>query len=70
MAAAVGRLAAGVGLVVAFSLGMAVVLVSVGVLAMKLKTAAFGFEARGRPRRMLALASGAILTGIGCFLFF
>ncbi len=42
LAAAVGRLAAGVGLVLAFSAGMAAVLVAVGWLAWKMKSAALG----------------------------
>lgn len=70
LAAALGRLAAGVGLVLAFSAGMAVVLVAVGVLAMKLKQATVGTDSQGRTRRVLALACGGILTAIGCFLFF
>jgi ABC-type nickel/cobalt efflux system permease component RcnA len=70
LAAALGRLAAGVALVLAFSAGMAVVLVAVGVLAMKLKKATIGIDLEGRSRRILALACGGILAAIGCFLFF
>ena len=44
MAAALGRLAAGVGLVLAFSAGMAAVLVAVGCLAWKLKSAVVGLD--------------------------
>jgi nickel/cobalt transporter (NicO) family protein len=70
LAAAVGRLAAGIALVMAFSAGMAIVLVVVGVLAMKLKRATLGMEPQGRSRRALGLACGGILALIGCSLFF
>ena len=64
-----GRLAAGVVLVLAFSAGMAMVLVAVGLLAWKLKSAAFGAESQSRWRRPLALACGGILAVIGFYLF-
>ena len=70
LAAAVDRLAAGVALVIAFSAGMALVLVVVGLLAMKLKSATLGMEPQGRSRRALGLACGGMLTVIGCYLFF
>jgi nickel/cobalt transporter (NicO) family protein len=70
LAAAVGRLAAGVALVMAFSAGMAIVLVVVGMFAMKLKRATFGMEPQGRSRRALGLACGGALAAIGCSLFF
>ena len=70
LAAALGRLAAGVVLVLAFSVGMALVLVVVGLLAWKLKSAAFGAEPQGRWRRPLGLACGGILSVIGFYLFF
>ena len=70
LAAAVDRLAAGVALVIAFSAGMAIVLVVVGVVAMKLKRATVGMEPQGRLGRALALACGGMLTVIGCSLFF
>jgi ABC-type nickel/cobalt efflux system permease component RcnA len=70
LAAALGRLAAGVALVLAFSAGMAAVLVVVGIVAMKLKKATFGIEPKGRSRRALSLACGAVLAAIGCSLYF
>jgi ABC-type nickel/cobalt efflux system permease component RcnA len=70
LAAALGRLAAGVALVLAFSTGMAVVLVVVGIVAMKLKRATFGIEPKGRSRRLLSIAGGAVLAAIGFSLYF
>jgi nickel/cobalt exporter len=70
LAAAVGRLAAGVAMVLAFSAGMATVLVVVGLVVWKLKAAVLGAEAQGRWRRPLAIASGSILAAIGMWLFF
>ena len=46
LAAALGRLAAGVGLVLAFSAGMAAVLVAVGWLAWKFKSVSSGSQSR------------------------
>jgi ABC-type nickel/cobalt efflux system permease component RcnA len=70
LAAAVGRLAAGIALVLAFSAGMAFILVAVGLVAIKLKRATFGIASQGRSRYALSLASGAILSALGCYLFF
>ena len=69
LAAAVGKLAAGVALVLAFSAGMAIVLVLVGLVAWKLKAAAFGGQAQARWTRPLAIAGGGILAAIGLYLF-
>jgi nickel/cobalt transporter (NicO) family protein len=70
LAAALGRLVAGVALVLAFSAGMAIVLVVVGIVAMKLKRATFGMEPQGRSGRVLSLACGGVLAAIGCSLYF
>ncbi len=70
LAAALGKLAAGVAMVLAFSLGMAIVLVLVGLAAWKLKTAALSAKAQARWRRPLAIASSGILIAIGFYLFF
>jgi nickel/cobalt exporter len=69
IAAALGRLAAGVGLVLAFSAGMAAVLVVVGGLAWKLKSATVGLDGAPIWQRRLGLLSGAILSVIGLWLF-
>ena len=69
LAAALGRLAAGVGLVLAFSAGMAIVLVAVGCLAWKLKTTAIGSDRAPIWERRLGLLCGAILSTIGLWLF-
>lgn len=69
MAAALGRLAEGVGLVLAFSAGMAAVLVAVGVLAWKLKSAVVGLDRNPAWRRRLGIACGALLAAIGLTLF-
>ena len=70
LAAALGKLAAGVALVLAFSAGMAIVLVAVGLVAWKLKAAALGAESQSRWRRPLGIACGGILAVIGFYLFF
>jgi ABC-type nickel/cobalt efflux system permease component RcnA len=70
LAAALGRLAAGVGLVLAFSAGMAAVLVAVGAVAWKVKSAAIGRDREPKWQRGLGLACGMMLAAIGLFLFF
>ncbi len=70
LAAAVGRLAAGVAMVLAFSAGMATVLVVVGLVVWKLKAAVLGAESQGRWRRPLSIASSSMLAAIGFWLFF
>jgi ABC-type nickel/cobalt efflux system permease component RcnA len=70
LAAALGRLAAGVGLVLAFSAGMALVLVTVGVLAWKLKSAVIGLGRAPAWQRRLGLLCGVILATMGLWLFF
>jgi nickel/cobalt transporter (NicO) family protein len=70
MAAALGRLAAGVGLVLAFSAGMAAVLVVVGGLAWKLKSAVVGLDRNPAWTRRLGLVCGSLLASIGLLLFF
>jgi nickel/cobalt transporter (NicO) family protein len=70
IAAAIGRLAAGVGLVLAFSAGMAAVLVVVGSLAWKVKSATVGLDAAPIWQRRLGILCGAVLTVIGLWLFF
>jgi nickel/cobalt transporter (NicO) family protein len=69
LAAALGRLAAGVGLVLAFSVGMAVVLVAVGAVAWKLKSRAFAGDREPKWQRALGIAGGMMLAAIGLFLF-
>jgi ABC-type nickel/cobalt efflux system permease component RcnA len=70
MAAALGRLATGVGLVLAFSGGMAAVLVALGCLAWKLKSSVIGLDRSPAWTRRLGLACGALLAGIGLLVFF
>jgi nickel/cobalt transporter (NicO) family protein len=70
MAAALGRLAAGVGLVLAFSAGMAAVLVAVGCLAWKLKVTVAGFDRSPAWQGRLGLLCGTLLSAIGLLLFF
>ncbi len=69
IAAALGRLAAGVGLVIAFSAGMAAVLVVVGSLAWKLKSATVGSGRVASWQRGFGLLCGAVLAMIGVWLF-
>ena len=69
LAAALGRLAEGIGLVLAFSAGMAAVLVAVGGLAWRLKSAVVGLDRNPAWQRRLGIASGVLLAGIGLMLF-
>jgi ABC-type nickel/cobalt efflux system permease component RcnA len=69
LTAALGRLAAGVGLVLAFSAGMAAVLVAVGCLAWKIKSAALATRGGARWQRALGLAAAIMLSAIGLYLF-
>jgi len=59
-----------VGLVLAFSAGMAAVLVTVGCLAWKVKSATVGLDVAPIWHRRLGLICGAILSMIGLWLFF
>lgn len=70
MAAALGRLAAGIGLVLAFSVGMAAVLVAVGVLAWKLRTSVVAIDRNPAWQHGLGIACGGLLAVIGACLFF
>jgi nickel/cobalt transporter (NicO) family protein len=70
LAAALGRLATGVALVVAFSAGMAAVLVAVAWLAGTMKSAADRFKLSATRERCLGVACGALLAAIGLYLFF
>jgi ABC-type nickel/cobalt efflux system permease component RcnA len=69
LSAAIGRLPAGVFLVLSFGVGMAGILVAVGVLAAWLKSAMM-FSARARAwESQLGLASGLMLAVIGLVFF-
>jgi nickel/cobalt transporter (NicO) family protein len=70
LAAALGRLATGVALVLAFSGGMAVVLVAVAWLAGKMKSASSGLNHSESWQRKLGLACSVMLAAIGIYLFF
>jgi len=69
LAAALGRLAAGVGLVLAFSVGMGLVLVTLGSLACKARSATLGLNPASAWQTKLGLATASILAAIGLFLF-
>jgi ABC-type nickel/cobalt efflux system permease component RcnA len=70
LATALGRLSAGIGLVMAFSAGMGAVLLVVASLAWKARSAAFGIGFTTRWQSALGLASASILAGIGLYLFY
>jgi nickel/cobalt transporter (NicO) family protein len=70
LAAALDRLAAGVGLVLAFSAGMAMVLVAIGWLAWKVKSATIGSVRAPIWERRLGLLCGMLLASMGLWLFF
>ena len=63
LAAALGRLGEGVALVLAFSAGMAFVLVAVGWLAWKFKARVFGSNGASKWQRGLGLACGCDSLG-------
>jgi ABC-type nickel/cobalt efflux system permease component RcnA len=69
LSAALGRLAEGVALVLAFSAGMAVVLLTIGWLAWKFKSAA-ALDRNSVWERRLDLAGGAFLSALGLYLAF
>ena len=69
LSAALGRLAAGVGLVLAFSAGMAAILVAVGCLAWKVKSVALDLSRETKWQRGLGLAAGVMLSALGLYLF-
>ena len=69
LSAALGRLGTGVLLVVAFGLGMAAVLVAVGLAAARLKSAVLLSGHAREWESRLGLASGAMLAGIGLIFF-
>ncbi len=69
LSAALGRLAAGVGLVLAFSAGMAAILVAVGCLAWKVKSVALNLSRETKWQRGLGLAAGVMLSALGLYLF-
>jgi nickel/cobalt transporter (NicO) family protein len=68
LAAALGRLTVGVLLVIAFGAGMAAVLVALGLVAARLKSAMLSAGARTWESQ-LGLLSNLILTGLGLTLF-
>ena len=68
LSAALGRLAVGVLLVIAFGAGMAAVLVGVGLLAARLKSAMLSSVTRSWESQF-GLLSGLILAGLGLALF-
>ncbi len=70
LAASLGRLATGVNLVIAFSLGMAMVLAAVAWVAWTMKSATFGWDRSPIWQHRLGLVSGLMLAAIGLYLFF
>ncbi|MBV8431077.1 MAG: sulfite exporter TauE/SafE family protein, partial [Solirubrobacterales bacterium] len=69
LAEAVGRLALGLALLLAFSLGMACVLVAVGAMATRLQTFVRRRDSEGVWVRRLGLLSTTAITTIGLYLF-
>ena len=69
LSAALGRLGAGVVLVIAFGLGMAAVLVAVGLARRPAQVEDDALAANPDLGRPLALASGLILAAIGLVFF-
>jgi cytochrome c biogenesis protein CcdA len=69
LATALGRLGTGVMLVIAFGIGMALVLVGVGLVAGRLKAAASVSQGFRPWEARLELASGLVLAAIGLVFF-
>jgi nickel/cobalt exporter len=69
LAEAVGRLALGLALLTAFSLGMACVLVTVGVMAAHLRSLIKSRDSEGVWAHRLGLISASAITVIGLYLF-
>jgi nickel/cobalt transporter (NicO) family protein len=69
LAATLGRLAEGVGLVLAFSAGMGLVLLAVGWLAWKFKSKMVVADGGAKWQRRLGLVCGLILASLGIYLF-
>jgi nickel/cobalt transporter (NicO) family protein len=69
LAEAVGRIALGLALLTAFSLGMACVLVTVGVMAAHLRTLIKSRDSDGVWSHRLGLLSASAITVIGLYLF-
>ena len=69
LAEAVGRLALGLALLTAFSLGMACVLVAVGLMAAHLQSYIQSRDSEGVWVRRLGLLSASAITAIGLYLF-
>jgi len=69
LSAALGRLGAGVLLVIAFGVGMAAVLVGVGLIAVRLKSSMILSSRARNWEAPLTLASGVILATIGLVFF-
>ena len=69
LAEAVGRLPLGLALLTAFSLGMACVLVSVGLMAARLRTLIKSRDSDGVWAHRLGLLSASAITVIGLYLF-
>src|SRR5262249_20650052 len=70
LAEATGRLAFGLILLLSFSLGMAAVLIAVGVTAARLRAILARGEANGAWSRRLGLASGVALATFGLFVLY
>jgi ABC-type nickel/cobalt efflux system permease component RcnA len=69
LAATLGRVAEGVGLVLAFSAGMAIVLIAAGALAWIFKSKTVLLDRAPKWQRRLGLACGTVLVVIGLYLF-
>ncbi|MGC8638593.1 MAG: nickel/cobalt transporter [Isosphaeraceae bacterium] len=69
LATAIGRLGTGVVLVIAFGAGMAAVLVAVGLVASRIKTATISSPRARAWESQIELASGLILAAIGLVFF-
>jgi ABC-type nickel/cobalt efflux system permease component RcnA len=68
LTAALGRLGAGLVLVLAFSAGMATVLIAFGCLAWKVRSATVGFERAPIWQRRLGIICGLLLVAVGMWL--
>jgi ABC-type nickel/cobalt efflux system permease component RcnA len=65
MAVALNKVALGIAVLLSFSLGLALVLIGVGMSVVLLRSAAGGFEGRGRAVRWLPVVSALVVAALG-----
>ena len=70
LAVALHRIAFGLLLLVAFSVGLAAILIAIGVLIVKARPLVERFSGEGRWIQRLPIASAVVIIGVGCAITF